>query len=343
MRAIWKGAVSFGLVNVPVRLFAATEEHDIRFHQVHREDGGRIRYKRTCSVCGEEVEFGDIAKGYESSDGQLVILTDEDLDALPVATSHEIDVVEFVPRDQVDPILFARSYYLEPDARAAKPYALLRGALAETDRIAIVKVALRQKETLAVLRVREKTILLQTMLWPDEIRSPDFAILDTEVELRPQEQKMAASLVESMTADFAPDEFVDDYQAAVRAMIDGKLSAGDVSDQAEPEQSREADQGEVIDLLTALQRSVDRARGASGAGSSDASEAAEETTEAKGTAHKAAAKTPAKKAAPAKAAKAVAKTATARATASKTPAKKTAAKAPAKEAAKAPAKRRKTA
>ncbi|MGX7679658.1 non-homologous end joining protein Ku [Jatrophihabitans sp. DSM 45814] len=261
MRAIWKGAVSFGLVNVPVRLFAATEEHDIRFHQVHREDGGRIRYKRTCSVCGEEVSYDDIAKGYESSDGQLVILTDEDLDKLPVATGHEIDVVEFVPSDQVDPILFAKSYYLEPDARATKPYALLREALVETDRMAVVKVALRQKETLAVLRVRDKAILLQTMLWPDEIREADFATLDADVELRPQELKMAASLVESMAADFEPGQFTDDYQVAVRDLIDAKLERGDAAELPEDE-SKSAGQtgGEVIDLLTALQRSVDRAR-----------------------------------------------------------------------------------
>jgi DNA end-binding protein Ku len=262
MRAIWKGAVSFGLVNVPVRLFAATEEHDIRFHQVHREDGGRIRYKRTCSVCGEEVSYDDIAKGYESSDGQLVILTDEDLEQLPVATGHEIDVVEFVPSEQVDPILFAKSYYLEPDAKAAKPYALLREALVETDRMAVVKVALRQKETLAVLRVRDKAILLQTMLWPDEIRTPDFAGLDSDIELRPQEMKMAASLIESMAADFDPGTFTDSYQAAVRDLIDTKLDAGDATaaPAAEPSTSS-AQGGDVIDLLTALQRSVDRARG----------------------------------------------------------------------------------
>src|SRR6266567_2399809 len=261
MRAIWKGAVSFGLVNVPVRLFAATEEHDIRFHQVHREDGGRIRYKRTCSVCGEEVSYDDIAKGYETSDGQLVILTDEDLDTLPVATGHEIDVVEFVPSEQVDPILFAKSYYLEPDNRAAKPYALLREALIETDRMAIVKIALRQKETLAVLRVRDKAILLQTMLWPDEVRAADFASLDAEVELRPQELKMAASLIESMAADFEPTEFTDDYQAAVRELIDAKLERGESATLETEEKPEAGKQGEVIDLLTALQRSVDRARG----------------------------------------------------------------------------------
>src|SRR3978361_1325041 len=256
MRAIWKGAVSFGLVNVPVRLFAATEEHDIRFHQVHREDGGRIKYKRTCSVDGEEVSYDEIAKGYESSDGKVVILTAEDLEHLPVATGHEIDVVEFVPSEQVDPILFAKSYYLEPDAKAIKPYVLLREALVETDRVAVVKVALRQKETLAVLRVRDKAILLQTMLWPDEIRAADFATLEADVELRPQELKMAASLVESMAADFEPAQFTDDYQAAMAERIDAKLNRGDAAPAPVAEEPA-AGGGEVIDLLTALQRSVD--------------------------------------------------------------------------------------
>ena len=263
MRAIWKGAVSFGLVNVPVRLFAATEEHDIRFHQVHREDGGRIKYKRTCSLDGEEVSYDEIAKGYESSDGQVVILTDEDFEQLPVATGHEIDVVEFVPSEQVDPILFAKSYYLEPDAKAVKPYALLREALVETDRMAVVKVALRQKETLAVLRVRDKAILLQTMLWPDEIRAADFAALEADVELRPQELKMAASLVESMAADFEPAQFTDDYQAAMAELIDAKLNRGDAAPAPVADEPKTGG-GEVIDLLTALQRSVDRARGATG-------------------------------------------------------------------------------
>ncbi len=319
MRAIWKGAVSFGLVNVPVRLFAATEENDIRFHQVHREDGGRIRYKRTCSICGEEIAYGDIAKGYETSDGQLVILTDEDLDQLPVASSHEIDVVEFVPAGQVDPILFAKSYYLEPDAKAAKPYALLREALVETDRMAIVKVALRQKETLAVLRVRDKVILLQTMLWPDEIRTPDFGVLDTDVELRPQELKMAASLVESMAADFEPEQFTDSYREAVVELIDAKLDRGESAElPATEKKAATGKTGEVIDLLTALQRSVDRAR--SGGDSADGSQA--ESNQA----------APAKTA-PAKNT-AARKPAARKATAKKEPAKKAAAKtAPAKKAA----------
>lgn len=330
MRAIWKGAVSFGLVNVPVRLFAATQENDIRFHQVHREDGGRIRYKRTCSVCGEEVDYTDIAKGYETSDGQLVILTDEDLDKLPVSSSHEIDVVEFVPAAQVDPILFARSYYLEPDARAAKPYALLREALVETDRMAIVKVSLRQKETLAVLRVRDKAIMLQTMLWPDEVRQPDFAILDDDVDLRPQELKMAASLVESMASDFNPDEYSDSYREAVAELIDAKLERGEAAELPGTEEAEPTKTGEVIDLLTALQRSVNRARGQADeaaadqpgsqpAGAAPAKKAAARKAVANNTAAKkeAAKKAPAKKAA----GKAAAKKA-----ANKTAAKKTAAK-----------------
>jgi DNA end-binding protein Ku len=317
MRAIWKGAVSFGLVNVPVRLFAATQENDIRFHQVHREDGGRIRYKRTCSVCGEEVDYTDIAKGYETSDGQLVILTDEDLDKLPVASSHEIDVVEFVPAAQVDPILFARSYYLEPDARAAKPYALLREALVETDRMAIVKVALRQKENLAVLRVRDKAILLQTMLWPDEVRQPDFAILDEDVDLRPQELKMAASLVESMASDFNPDEFTDSYREAVTELIDAKLERGESAELPGTEEAGEPTKtGEVIDLLTALQRSVNRARGQ--ADDSTVTEQPAATAPAKKAVKKAPAKKEAAKKAPAK----------------KAPSKTAAKKAPAKKAAK---------
>src|SRR5919112_1856958 len=326
MRAIWKGAVSFGLVNVPVRLFAATEENDIRFHQVHREDGGRIRYKRTCTVCNEEVSFDDIAKGYETSDGQLVILTDEDLNQLRVATSHEIDVVEFVPSNQVDPILFAKTYYLEPDAKAAKPYALLREALIETERMAIVKVALRQKETLAVLRVRDKAILLQTMLWPDEVRKADFPVLDADVELRPQELKMAASLVESMAGDFEPEQFSDSYREAVIELIDAKLERGESATlPGTDKQPKASKTGEVVDLLTALQRSVDRARGT--ASGDDAAESASEAEPAKATKSAPAKKAPAKKApaaktaaarkAPAKKAPAAKKTAPAKKAASK--------------------------
>ena len=187
MRAIWKGAVAFGLVNVPVKVYAATGEHQVPLNQVHREDGGRIRYRKICSACGEEVGIDDIAKGYQTDDGQMVVLTDEDMADLPLATEREIGVEEFVPADQVDPIMLGRTYYLEPEKTAAKPYALLREALASTDRMAVVKVALRQRESMAVLRVRDNVICMQLLLWPDEVRAADFPILDADVTVRPQE------------------------------------------------------------------------------------------------------------------------------------------------------------
>lgn len=279
MRAIWKGAVAFGLVNVPVRLYAATGEHEVPLHQVHRDDGGRIRYKKVCSVCGETVEWADIAKGYETDTGELVVLTDDDLDALPLATEREIEVLEFVPAEQVDPILLAKTYYLEPDKTAAKPYALLRGALADTDRMAVVKVALRQRESMAVLRVRGDVICLQTLLWPDEVRAADFPVLETEVTVRPQELTMAASLVESLAGDFDPSQFEDRYAGALRELIDAKISAGQTRvPAAAPEAGTTSEGGgEVVDLLAALQRSVDAARAARGEEAAVSDEADEAT------------------------------------------------------------------
>ena len=264
MRAMWSGAVSFGLVSVPVKAYAATTNHDIRFHQVHATDGGRIKYKRTCSLDGQEVEYADIVKGYETEDGELITLTDEDLDSLPTATGHEIDVVEFVPVDQIDPLLFDKSYYLEPDPKAAKPYALLREALVQTDRMAVVKVALRQRETMALLRVRDKAIVLQTMLWPDEVREPEFDILDADVELRPQELTMAASLIESLGADFDPAQFHDEYRDAVVELIERKRTTGETRP-APAAEKREEGVDSMTDLLSALQASVEAARaGAAG-------------------------------------------------------------------------------
>jgi DNA end-binding protein Ku len=265
MRAMWSGAVSFGLVSVPVKLYSATTNHDVRFHQVHATDGGRIKYKRVCTVDGEEVEYADIVKGYETDDGELITLTDEDLDSLPMAAGHEIDVIEFVPADQIDPMLFEKSYYLEPEAKAAKPYALLREALVQTDRMAVVRFALRQRESIAVLRVRDKVIVLQTMLWPDEVREPDFDILDADVQLRPQEQTMAASLVESLGADFDPSQFHDDYRDAVEEMIERKRTTGE--SRPTPVATAPADEADsMTDLLSALQASVDAARAKAGGG-----------------------------------------------------------------------------
>jgi DNA end-binding protein Ku len=260
MRAIWKGAVSFGLVNVPVRLYSATENHDVQFRQVHREDGGRIRYQRICSIDGEQVSYDDIAKGYETEDGQMVVLTDEDLADLPTRSSREIAVDKFVPADQIDPMLLDKTYYLEPDKTAAKPYALLRDALKAADRMAIVTVSLRARMTMAVLRVRDDVIVMQTMLWPDEIRSPDFARLGEDTDAKPAELAMANMLVESLAGDYVPDDYEDDYRQAVVAVVNAKLEGGEVQEVPAVKETG----GEVVDLLAALQRSVERAKEARG-------------------------------------------------------------------------------
>jgi DNA end-binding protein Ku len=278
MRAMWKGAVSFGLVNVPVKMFTATSSHDISFHQVHRTDGGRIRYKRVCDVCGEEVGYEDIAKGYESPEGQLVILTDEDLAELPVSGSREIEVERFVPAEQIDPMLLEKSYYLEPEKSGVKPYALLREALRASDRMALVHVAIRQRSTLAVLRVRDDVIVLQTMLWPDEIRPAEFDNLGNADDLRPQEVAMASSLVDSMTGDFDPEEFEDDYREAVERLVEAKLAGGDVRDVPVPA-DKDTGGGQVVDLMAALQRSVDAARAGRGQAAAPATEAKAERAE----------------------------------------------------------------
>jgi DNA end-binding protein Ku len=272
MRAIWKGAVSFGLVSVPVKLYAATESKDISFRQVHAKDGGRIKYQRVCSIDGELVDYSDIAKGYETEDGEMVILDDEDMASLPASSSREISVEKFVPSEQIDPMLFEKSYYLEPEKSGAKPYALLREALLEADRMALVTVSLRNRMSLAVLRVRDAdedgsgggVIVLQTMMWPDEIRKPDFNTGDTD-SAKPAEVKMARTLIETLAGDFEPDEFDDDYREAVEALVRTKIEGGEVK--APPTAAKSS--GEVVDLLAALQRSVDAARTARGEAPAD--------------------------------------------------------------------------
>jgi DNA end-binding protein Ku len=297
MRAIWKGAVSFGLVSISVKLYSATEEKDIRFHQVHRKDGGRIRYKRTCSVCGEEVGYDDIAKGYDLGGGEMIVLTDEDFAELPLNTSRAIDVLEFVPAEQVDPILYNKAYYLEPEGAATKPYVLLRDALENTDRVAIVKVALRQREQLATLRVRDGVMVLNTMLWPDEVRKPDFDFLDEDVEARPAELAMAGSLIESMAGEFEPDKYTDNYREALQEVIDAKVAGREV---VQPEEAAPAPSA-AVDLMAALRASVERAREARGEAADEGATPISAAKSARSPAKKAPAKkAPAKKAEPAK-------------------------------------------
>jgi DNA end-binding protein Ku len=260
MRAIWKGAVSFGLVNVPVRLYSATENHDIQFRQVHREDGGRIRYQRVCSIDGEVVSYDDIAKGYETEDGEMVILTDEDLSELPTRSSKEISVEKFVPADQIDAMYMDKSYYLEPDKSATKPYVLLRDALEEENRMAVVTVSIRTRMTMAVLRVRDGVIVMQTMLWPDEIRDAGFADLADGESATKQEMDMARMLIDQLAGEFTPEDYEDDYAKAVEALVQAKLEGGEVT--AAPAAKDES--GEVVDLLAALSQSVEKAKASRG-------------------------------------------------------------------------------
>src|SRR4030088_1344334 len=231
MRSIWKGSTAFGLVNVPVKVYSATEDHDIKFHQVHAKDNGRIRYKRVCEVCGEVVEFRDIAKAFESDDGQTVVITDDDIATLPEERSREIEVLEFVPASEVDPMLFDRSYFLEPDSKSSKSYVLLAKTLADTDRVAIVHFTLRNKTRLAALRVKDfgkrDVMMVHTLLWPDEIRDPDFPVLDKEVDIKPAELKMAEQVVGSMADDFHPGQVHDTYHDQLHELMEAKLEGGE--------------------------------------------------------------------------------------------------------------------
>lgn len=269
MRAIWTGAITFGLVNVPVKAYSATENHDVSFHQVHDADGGRIRYERRCEVCGEKVEYKDIDKAYESDD-DTVIVTDDDFEALPESDNDEIEVVQFVPTEQIDPIMLDRTYYLEPAAKSPKSYLLLRHALNDSDRTAVVTYSLRQKTRLGVLRVRGKVLVLQGMLWADEVRSVDFKGVKSKAKISSKEEELAGALVEQFASDFTPEEFEDDYQVELRKLIDAKLEAGDTLDTEAtfgetPDEADEddGDDADVVDLMEALKSSLDRMRGGS--------------------------------------------------------------------------------
>jgi DNA end-binding protein Ku len=287
--------VSFGLVSIGVKLYSATEERDVSFHQVRRSDGARIRYKRVAESDGEEVAYADIAKGYQLPSGEIVVLTDEDFADLPLPSTRVVDVMQFVPADQIDPIYYNKSYYLEPEQTAIKPYLLLRNALEESDMVGLVKVAIRNREQLATLRVRDGVIVLGTMIWPDEVRAADFGFLDEDVELRPQEEAMARSLVDSMAGDFEPSEYTDNYRVALQTVIDAKIEGREIVEAEEPQPSA----GNVVDLMSALRASVEAAKKSRGEGPAEKKPAAKVASKAP--AKKAASKAPAKKAAAKKA------------------------------------------
>lgn len=266
MRAIWTGSIAFGLVNVPVKLYSATEDHDVRMHQVHAKDGGRIRNQHRCQECGKVIDFDDIVKAYDDGDHR-VILTHEDFEALPADDSSDLDVLQFVPSDQIDPIMLEKAYFLEPTSKTPKAYLLLRQTLTDTDRTAIVKLTLRTRTRLAVLRVCGKLLMIQTLRWADEIRDVDFKGVDSRAKISKKELEMSAELVDSYSEDFTPEEFTDDYQEELRKLIDAKIESGDSLDLEKTFSDDEDDDessGDVVDLMEALRKSVDSSRKSTG-------------------------------------------------------------------------------
>ncbi|MER7757984.1 Ku protein [Kitasatospora sp. NPDC097643] len=308
MQTTWKGTISFGLVSIPVHLYSATQEHDVPLHQVHAKDGGRVRMKRYCEREEKEVPYAEIAKGYESPDGRTVTLSDDDLADLPLPSKKIIDVLAFVEAGEIDPLMFSKAYYVGvADKSAEKPYALLRDALVESGRIAVTKIALRTRESPAVLRVHEGTLVLQTCIWPDEVRPAAGIAPEEGVVVRPQELKMARSLMDTLSEDFDLSQLHDDYQQALQQVITARLEGVELPHEEEPGEAPD----NVIDLMEALRSSLKQAKSGgrpSGRPSGRGSRAAEPEEEPA----EEAAKTPApRKRAPAKKSASAAKTTTA--------------------------------
>ena len=253
-KTIWKGAISFGLVTIPIRMYTATEEKSFKFNQLHEKDGGRIKYKRTCSVCGEEVTWDEITKGYEYEKDHYVVLSEDEIER-GVHSSRTIDILKFVPADEIDAIYWKNPYYLVPEQTGAKAYALFRKALADDNYVAIAKVAFRDKEHLATLRLRGDTFVLETMYWPDEIRPAEFDEVKIDDEVRPQELKMARSLIENMTDHFDPDEFHDDYREKLEEVVQAKIEGKEIA------VVEETGTATVVDLMEALKASVEQTSG----------------------------------------------------------------------------------
>jgi DNA end-binding protein Ku len=253
-RAMWKGAISFGLVTIPVAVFPATEEKSLKFNQLHDEDSGRIRYKRVCEIDGQEVTFEHIAKGFEYEKGHYVVLTDEDMEKVPLESSRSIDIQQFVELEEIDPILYKKSYYLVPDETGAKAYALLRTALSEESKVGIAKVSFRDKEHLAALRFDGDVFVLETMYWPDEIRAAEFETVHPDAKVRPQEVEMAKALIDNLTEPWNPAAYTDEYREALLELVEKKIAGEEI------EVVPEAAPARVVDLMDALKASVEAAK-----------------------------------------------------------------------------------
>ena len=256
-RTLWKGSLSFGLVTIPIRLFTATDDKSVSFNQLRASDHSRISYKRVSKADGEEVPYDEIVKGYEYEPDRYVVFDPDELEALKPASSRTIDIMQFVPLEQIDPIYFDRAYYLAPDPSGAKAYGLLAHAMKDKNSVAICKVTLRDKEYLATLRLRDDVFVLETMHWPDEIRPAalsDFDI-DEVPEPRKQEVQMAEALIENLTEDFDPTAYHDEYRDRVLAAVKQKVEGQEVTIMEEG-----AEPAAVVDLMEALRQSVEAAK-----------------------------------------------------------------------------------
>lgn len=264
MRPIWKGAVSFGLISIPVKLYSAVEEKSLKFHLLHAEDGGRIRYQRTCSVCEQEVSWDEIVKGFEYSKDHYVQFTDDELSSIDVDSVRAIDVVSFVPLADIDPVYFNKTYYVVPDPSGVKAYRLLADALEAEGQVGIAKIALRDNERLATIRLKDDVFVLETMHWPDEIREASFEELDRKVQVRDNEVKMARQLIQQLSDSFRPDEFHDEYRERLQALAEQKIEGQEITVAAAPDE----EPAKVVDLMEALKASVDQAKQKRSAGGS---------------------------------------------------------------------------
>ena len=256
-RAIWSGSISFGLVNVPVKLVTATAPKDVRFHQLHVKDGGRINQRRVCSIDDQEVDYSEIVKGYELHRGQYVIVDPGELEGLAPEASRSIDIEEFVELADIDPLFFEHSYYLVPDEIAARPYALLVEAMEGTGKVGIGRFVLRTKQYLAALRPRDGALVLSTMLFADEVVGTAELEVKTTSDTQPSEREltMARQLVSSLSAEWEPEKYKDDYREKVLALIEAKAEGNEIAMPEEPERP-----APVVDLMAALEASLARAQ-----------------------------------------------------------------------------------
>ena len=264
-RPIWSGAISFGLVNVPVKLFSATSPKDVRFHQIDAKTNARVRQKRVSATTGEEVPYEDIVKGYELRPDTYVTITPEELESLEPKATKSIDIEDFVDLDQIDPIFFERPYYLVPDKGGAKAYALLRAAMQETNKVGIARVVLRTKQYLAAIRAKDDVLVLETMLFPDEVNpTEDLELPGDEVEVSPREEKMARQLIDSLTTEFEPEKYHDEYREKVLALIEQKAAGQEIVVEEPTEEPTK-----VVDLMAALEASLAAVKKGRDDGSSD--------------------------------------------------------------------------